>query len=319
MHVYRDKPCESIKPVSYLKNLTELYLDVPSAAVSDIAPLKGLTKLKKLSIESDVSENISVLGNMKNLRELKIHVSKGADLTVLEKLTKLETLKIYGDCTAEGLDSIVNLKKLKNLSLDGFYNYYGKHPDLSFIGEMTGLESLSLSYSNKSFTNTIGNLKGLKELSLLDINNCRTYDMSFLEELTGLESLFLFGHYGIDRVDYSKMKNLKSLDILLCEFKDLSSIKKCSSLEHFSVYNCNTDFDVKWIAGTNIKSIFFSGGASGIIENMDKLSTLKKLEKLSLDFTGIPEETIKKIKKAVPKCRIEVCELDRGEYDERVY
>ncbi|MCH5194078.1 MAG: hypothetical protein J1F11_08965 [Oscillospiraceae bacterium] len=320
-NVYGDKPCESVKPVSYLKELTELYLDVQGSIISDISPLKGLTKLKKLEIDSVIRENISLIGNMKNLRELDIQIDGDADVSFLGQLTKLESLELRssGDGIVKGLDSIKGLKKLKRLDLVGFYNYYGKQQDLSFIGEMTGLENLDLSYSNKTFTKTVGNLKGLKELTLIDVNNCNPYDMSFLKDLTGLEDLFIMGVHDLDDTGISKLKKLKSLTIMLCEFDDLSQLKKCSSLEELNVYNCNTDFDVKWITGTNIKKVFFSAGGNGRIENMDKLGSLKKLEEIILDFTGIPEDTIMKIKKALPNCKIEVCELIGGDYDERTY
>ena len=306
--------CESIKPVSYLKNLTELYLEVPSSAVSDISPLKGLTKLKKLRIGTTIYDNISVIGNMKNLKELNIKVGKDADLSFLKKLTKLESLEVRGEGIVKGLDVITSLKKLKSLDIDGFDR---KQQDLSFIGDMTWLESLEVSYSNISFTKSIGNLKSLKELTLMELNNGRKYDISFLKELTGLEELFITDHHDLDITGISKLKKLKKLTIMLCEFDDLSELKKCSSLEELLIYNCNTDFDVNWITGTNIKKIFLSAGGSGIIENLDKLASLKKLEDLTLDFTGISEDTIKKIKKALPDCRIEVYEL--YDINERVY
>ena len=314
MNIYRDKECESIKPVSYLKDLTELYLDVKSSAVADLAPLKGLTKLKKLEIDTTIYDNISVIGNMKNLRELDIQISQDADLSFLSKLTKLETLNVRlsgDDGIVQGLESIKSLKKLKSLDLIAFYNYSGKQQDLSFIGEMTWLESLDVSYSNKSFTKNISNLKGLKELTLIDVNNCIPYDMSFLKNMTGLEDLFIMGEHELDDTGISKLKNLKRLTIMLCEFEDLSGLKKCSSLEELILYNCNSRFDVSWLVGTNVKSVYFTAGH---IENLDKLASMKKLEKVTLDFIYISDDTIKKIKKALPDCRIEVYEQGYEEY-----
>lgn len=319
-NIYGDKECESIKPVAHLKNLTELYLNVPAKAVKDISPLKGLTKLKKLYIENISGKNVPVIENLKNLKELdiEIHDSESiVDLTFLGNLKKLEKLDIterYSETESTGLSSVTKLKKLKELGIHDF-----EDTDLSFIGEMTQLESLSISYSSKSFTKTIGNLKNLKELVLMDINEGRRYDMSFLPELTGLESLFLFGDRYLDISGISKLKKLKDVSIWLCEFDDLSELKKCPALEKLTVYNCNADFDVKWIEGTKLKELKISGGGSGVIKNMNKLSTLKNMEYLLLDFTGIPEETARKIKKAVPKCKIEVCELGYGDYETVVY
>ncbi|MCH5194079.1 MAG: hypothetical protein J1F11_08970 [Oscillospiraceae bacterium] len=329
VNIHGDKYCESIKPVSYLKNLTELYLNVSSTACYDLAPLKGLTGLKKLEIETAVYENLSVLGNMKNLQELDITTGNGvdpssigklknlkklkitihdeADMSFLGSLAKLESLHIHGNGTAKGLDVVTGLKGLKSLEIDGLS--YGQQ-DLSFVGKMTWLESLDISSSNTSFTKNIGNLKGLKQLTLMDINNSLEYDMSFIKKLTGLEELFIMGHLDMDITGISKLKNLKKLSIVLSGFDDLSELKKCSSLEELMIYHCSTEFDVSWIAGTNIKEVYFSGD----IENMDKLASLKKLEKITVDFTGISEDTVEKIKKALPDCRIEVYERGYEEY-----
>lgn len=296
-NVYGEKECESIKPVSYLTNLTELYLSVSAEASADIRPLKGLTKLKKLEMENAGSAYIDILKNLKNLRDLDLRLTGTADMTFLKSLKKLESLDIVGK--TQNISVITELKKIKELHIGD------TREDLSFIGEMTQLEGLFLSYTNRSFTKNIGNLKNLKELSLMDINS----RLDYLSELESLEYLFIMGQDDMDITGISKLKKLKTVSIWLCEFDDLSELKKCKALENLQVYNCNSDFDVKWIENSSLKSLSISSGGSGDIKNMNKLATLKKLESLTMDFTGISEETAKKIKKAVPKCRIEVYEL----------
>lgn len=310
-NIYGDKECQSIKPVSYLTNLTELYLSVPAETAADIRPLKGLTKLKKLEMEKAGSAYLDVLKNLKNLRELDLGTIGTADMTFLKSLKKLESLDIVGK--TQNISIVTELKNLKELHIGD------TREDLSFIGEMTQLEDLFLSYTNKSFTENIGNLKNLKELSLMDINNGRRYSLDFLSELESLEYLYIMGQHDMDITGISKLKKLKTVSIWLCEFDDLSELKKCKVLENFQVYNCNSDFDVKWIEGSKIKDLRISGGGSGVIKNMNKLATLKNLEYLLMDFTGISEETAKKIKKAVPNCKIEVCELSYGDYETVVY
>ncbi len=315
-NIYGEKECESIKPVKYLKNLTELYLDVPGKATADISPIKGLTKLKKLHLECIDAKNALIIKNLKNLRELYLEVIDGrseVDLTFLGDLKKLEKLDIterYSSTRSKGLSSAAKLKKLKSLSISDF-----EDEDLSFVGEMPQLEELIISYSNNSFAKTVGNLKKLKTLMLFDMQ-C---DMSFLSELKSLEVLFVFGSYNLDITGISKLKKLKAVSVDLCEFDDLSELKKCPSLEELIIYNCDTDFDVKWIEGSGIKSLKLSSGGDGKVKNMDKLATLKSMEYLTMDFTGISEETAKKIKKAVPKCRIEVYEFGCGGYETVIY
>ena len=224
--------CESINPVSYLKDLTELYIKVPSDAVSDTTPLKGLTKLKKLDI----------------------NVKKDADLSFLKKLTKLESLKIRGVRSVKGLESVKGLKKLKSLDIDGLDS---EQQDLSFIGEMTWLESLYVSDSNRSFSKNISDLKSLKSLSILYTDIGVWYDRSFLKDLTGLEYLYLVDVQELDLTVISNLTKLKDLSVMLCEVGDLSGLKKCSALENLAIFNCSTDFDVKWITGTDVKKLYF--------------------------------------------------------------
>lgn len=310
-NIYGDNECESVKPVAYLKNLTELYINVKWVAIDDISPLKGLTKLKKLELKHPGGDDLAVLKNMKNLRELTLDLSEVTDMTFLSSLKKLEKLDVSGD--TKNLSAAAGLEKLKDLSVDA------NDENLSFIGDMTQLEKLSLSYVGKSFAKNLGNLKGLKELTLIDVNNCNKYDKSFLPKLTGLEELFICGDYDLEITGISKLKKLENVSIWLCEFDDLSELKKCRALKKLTVYNCNSDFDVKWIENSSLKSLSLSSGGSGVIKNMDKLVTLKNMESLLMDFTGISEATAKKIKKAVPKCKIEVCELGYGDYDTVVY
>lgn len=311
-NIYGETECESINPVSFLKNLTELYLDVKASAIDDITVLKGLTKLKKLDLQHAGGDDVSVIKRFKNLKELTLRLSSGdTDVSFLSSLAKLEKLDISGD--TKNISTVAKLKKLKDLDIDS------TEEDLSFIGEMTWLEQLSLSYVDKSFTKNIGDLKKLKKLSLMDINNYRYFDMSFLQELESLEDLFVMGNFSLDITGISKLKNLKSAAIMLCKFKDLSELKKCKALEELIIYNNNSSFDIKWIEGSNIKDLRISDGADGGIKNMEKLGTLKSMTYLLMDFTGISDETAKAIKKAVPKCKIEVCELGYGDYNTTYY
>lgn len=300
--------CESIKPVSYLKNLTELYINVKWSAIDDITPLKGLTKLKKLDLRYVGGEDVSVIKNFKNLKELELKLSEPTDMTFLSSLTKLERLGISGN--TKNLSAVTKLKNLKKLYIDA------NEGDLSFIGDMTELESLHISYSGKSFTKTIGKLKNLKELTLNTINNGNPYDTSFIPKLTSLESLDFTSNYDydIDVTGISKLKKLKSLTFMMCQFGDLSELKKCPALEKIIIDDCHSDFDIKWIEGTGVKDLHISVSSWGGLKNIDSVTTLKNLEHLLLFFTGISEQSVKKIKKALPDCKIEVWTFDAN-YD----
>ena len=302
---WADKVCESIDPVSHLKNVTELYLDVRASAIKDIAPLKGLKRLKTLELKNIGGDDVALIGNFKKLRSLSVDLtSERTDMSFLSKLDDLETLDVSGNTTNLNAAAKTKMNRLRSLSVDS------NDDDLSFIGSLA-LDELSLSYVKSSFTDGMRNLAGLKTLRLMDINNGRTYDMSFIKDLKSLENLFIMG---CNDVRLFGNKSLKNVSIWLSKFTDMINIKGCENIESLQIYNNNASFNVNWIEGMDIKELSISDGSFCGIKNMQKLSTLKKLKKLTLDFTGISDETAKAIKKALPKCEIEVCELGHGDY-----
>lgn len=306
-YIFAEKENTSIKPLSYLKNLTELYLDVPGETLSDISPLAGLTKLKKLELDHVGDNNAETFKKLKNLRELTVKFSygnTGADIGFLPYLKKLEYLDITGH--TQNINTAAKLKNLKELHIGD------TKEDLSFIGEMTQLEKLYLLYTNDTFAPNIGKLKNLKELSLMDIKHSDRGNTSFISKLTSLESLKIFDEYdyGIIISGISKLKKLKHLELAECRFGDLSELKKCTALEEIILDGCKSDFDIKWLEGTGVKDLHISVGNRGSIKNMDRITSLKKLEHLLLFFTGISEQSAKKIKKSLPDCKIEVGEFN---------
>ncbi len=306
--VYADNGCKSIKPVSYLKNLTELYLDVDASAMEDISSLKGLKKLRKLTLEHVGGNDVAVIKNFKSLRELNLRLtSERTDVSFLSSLANLESLDISGDTT--NLDAVTKAYRLSKLSIDS------NDEDLSFIGQLA-LDELSLSYVGSSFTDDIGNLAGLKYLSLTDINDGRLYDMSFMRNLKSLETLMVMGNRD---VRLHGNKSVKNVSIMLSNFTSMIGLKECENIETLHIYNNGSPFNVKWIEGMNIKKLSISDGSDYGIINMSRLATLKQLETLTLDFTGISDKTCKAIKKALPDCEIEVCELGGDPYSIRKY
>lgn len=325
------KSTSSVKttPFKNMKNLKKLGLFIDYSSYDFLSEMtwleeayvetsgKNTKKLKKIfsckyitGMKISDPTDLSGIEKLTNLKELEIGDGDVKDFTPVSKLKNLETLYIRAVHDAKGISSITNLKKLKTLTLHSMDD-----EDLSFIGKMTSLKELSLCYVNSSFTKSIGNLTGLKSLSLMDIGANGGgygwggyYDTSFLPKLTNLESCHFFSN-DIDITGISKLKKLKSVAISLCRFRDLSELKKCPALKSLLIYNNLSSFDIKWISGTKLEDLRISDGSDGGVKNMDKIVTLKKLKKLMLDFTGISESTVKKIKKALPKCEVDVYEL----------
>lgn len=105
-----------------------------------------------------------------------------------------------------------------------------------------------------------------------------------------------------------ELKNLKTLNVMLCSYSDLAGLKQCGKLEQLMIYNCTTpEFDAKDIEGmTQLKSLIFNCSE---IENYKSLKTLTGLEKMNLYFCNLDESQQREIKKALPDC---VITLDDG-------
>lgn len=292
--------------------LKEVYAEVDGGNSKKLNKVFSCKYITGLSLKN--VKDVSGIEKLTNLKSLEIDSNDVKDFTPVSKLKNLETLEVDALRYAKNISSITKLTKLKKLSLRRMDS-----EDLSFIGKMTGLRELSLGYVNSSFTKSIGNLTGLKSLSLLAIGANGggygwggSYDMSFLPKLTNLESCHFFSN-DIDITGISKLKRLKSVTISLCRFRDLSELKKCSALTHLLVYNNQSSFDIQWLSGSKLEDLRISDGSDGGIKNMDKIAALKNLKTVMLDFTGISESSVKKIKKALPKCKIEVYELSFSE------
>lgn len=333
------KSADSVKttPFKNMKSLKKLGLFIDYSSYDFLSEMtwlkeafvetsgKNTKKLKKIfscnyitGMTINDPTDLSGIEKLTNLKELELGNGDVKDFTPVSKLKNLETLYIRAIHDANGISSITNLKKLKTLTLHSM-----DEEDMSFVGNITGLEDLSLCYVNSSFTKSIGKLTKLKSLTLMDIGANGggygwggSYDASFLPKLTNLESLNFCGN-DIDITGISKLKRLKSVSISLCRFRDLSELKKCPALTHLLVYNNQSSFDIQWLSGSKLEDLRISDGSDGGIKNMDKIAALKNLKTVMLDFTGISESAVKKIKKALPKCEIRVYELGYG--DDKVY
>lgn len=130
-----------ISDISPLKNLTKLeYLEIQRNRIVDVNPLKNLTNLKFLKLYNNLIEDIAPLSNLTNLTGLDLHynvtvggdeshkiISKGiTDISALKNLKKLEFL----DISANRIEDILILKnfdKIKDLDFSGnrVKNYEG--------------------------------------------------------------------------------------------------------------------------------------------------------------------------------------------------
>lgn len=130
-----------ISDISPLKNLTKLeYLEIQRNRIVDVNPLKNLTNLKFLKLYNNLIEYIAPLSNLTNLTGLDLHynvtvggdeshkiISKGiTDISALKNLKKLEFLDISAN-RIEDISILKNFDKIKDLDFSGnrVKNYEG--------------------------------------------------------------------------------------------------------------------------------------------------------------------------------------------------
>ena len=130
-----------ISDISPLKNLTKLeYLEIQRNRIVDVNPLKNLTNLKFLKLYNNLIEDIAPLSNLANLTGLDLHynvtvggdeshkiISKGiTDISALKNLKKLEFLDISAN-RIEDISILKNFDKIKDLDFSGnrVKNYEG--------------------------------------------------------------------------------------------------------------------------------------------------------------------------------------------------
>ena len=150
--------------LEHATNLTALYLGqarvdnkvVNSNAISDIAPLSGLTKLRTLNLSRNKVSDLSPLSDLTNLRSLNLSVNRIiSDLAPLSGLTKLRTLNLFTN----------------------------KISDIAPLSGLTALRTLSLTRNTIS---DVSALSGLTDLKRLTLRNCGLSDIAPLVANTGL-------------------------------------------------------------------------------------------------------------------------------------
>ncbi|MEB3025679.1 MULTISPECIES: leucine-rich repeat domain-containing protein [unclassified Parvimonas] len=152
---------KSIKGLEYAKNLKKLKLN--ENEISDISPLKNLTKLEYLEIQRNRIVDLKPLSNLTKLTFLKLYNNLIEDITPLSNLTNLKGLDLHYNVTVEGDElhkkiskGITDISPLKNLKKLTFLDISANRiEDVSIIKGLDKIEDLDFS------GNRVKNYEGL--------------------------------------------------------------------------------------------------------------------------------------------------------------
>mgnify|MGYP001773748273 FL=1 len=199
-----------VEDISVLKHLTKLKeLNLSGNPVSDLSALKDLKHLKNLDLRKTKVADLSSINSIKTLKNLTYGYMKNTDtidISQIKDLTNLEFLSL-GDIkiknfhvlnnfknltffsppksvTVEDMKMLIDLKKLKTLSLDN-----NKHiTNIDFLLNFPNIEQLSL--RNTSIKD-ISVLKKIPRLITLDISDTQVTDASGILTNTDVNPMYL--------------------------------------------------------------------------------------------------------------------------------
>ena len=251
------KSFEDLTPLKDLKKLKLLRLS--HNAIKDVTPLKDLPLLEKLYISHNQIEDVSPFNNLTSLTQLDFAKNKVEDMSSIKDLTKLDTLDIIGN-KIEDISVLKNFPELKMFNASD-----NKIKDISVLKNNSKLELLYLNKNEIENVDVINNLTKLLDLGLSDNK--------------------------ITDFDFSKLENLKELQLSNNSIKDIASLPKLSKLEQLRFENNKV---TSLEALKDLKELQMLNASENQIEDLAPIKNLAKLYNLDVHSNPIKEISVAK-------------------------
>ena len=265
-----------IKTVEPLKDLTSLTnLNLESNNIENISDLSKLTKLTNLNLNYNNNiSNISVLSNFKDLDDLRIASNNITDISSITDLYKLTVLWLNDN-------KISNTAPLRNLS-DLSLLYIGgnklNNDNLKDFINMSSIGCLWFENNNITDISTLKDLKNVANINSLKIDDNKISDISPLKSLTSLEDLYANGN---NISDISPLKDLKKLRIVEISHNNISDITPLGDLKNLG------SVDLSYNKISDISPLKDATGLWTLNVHDNKITDytpLNKLSGVSLDY-----------------------------------
>ena len=231
----------------------------PALAIScfdlDIEQLRGSTDIQCFAYGGQGITTLAPLADNTQMKYLSLPRSKVVDLNPVSRMVDLQVLNV--GCENCGIDALRDLKKLKDLRLNG-----GGFADISPVESMTKLQRLSLQTDQR--ISDLRPLSSLGDLELLSLSRVDADDYSALKKLVNLRRLYIRGCSIRDLGNIAPCSQLESIDLRDSAVEDLSPLAGLEYLEEVNLANCRVSElpPDGWpgigklnISGTNIASL----------------------------------------------------------------
>lgn len=270
------KSFEDLTPLKDLKKLKLLRLS--HNAIKDVTPLKDLTELEKLYISHNQIEDVSPLNNLTNLTQLDFAKNKVKEISAIKNLVKLDTFDIIGN-KIEDISVVKNFPELK------FFNAKGnKIKDISVLKNNSKLEALYLNQNQIENVDVINNLTKLVDLGLSE-NKITDFDFS---KLANLKELQLSENSIIDITSLAKLSKLEQLRFGKNKVKSLEALKDLKELQILDASE-NQIEDLTPIK--NLTKLYNLDVHSNPIKDISVAKDLKELGDVNVSETQITDLT----------------------------
>ncbi|MEN7548939.1 leucine-rich repeat domain-containing protein [Rapidithrix thailandica] len=209
---------------NYLKDISKVEeLDLSNNfTITSLEPLSQLTSLKVLNISNTEVNDLAPIRNLTKLEKLSFAQTKVTSLEPLKYAVSLKELFLFNTMISN-IETLSNFKKLEKL-----YCYNTFITDLQPLEGLTHLKEL---WFNNTQVRDLGPLQNLSKLEMLDASNSNVADLSPLAKATSLKEV---------NIDRTKVKNLtalakvKSLEVISLnetEVQDLNSLLALPNLQ----------------------------------------------------------------------------------------
>jgi Leucine-rich repeat (LRR) protein len=246
--------------------------------ISDLAPFRGMSKLKELYLQSNKVSDLVFLPPAAPLQILALWDNDLSSLTGVERYPQLRELYAQNNQIGDIRD-IANLTKLKMVYLSD-----NRISDISVLANMAEIEELYMAYNRIQDLSPVAGLKTLKKLTL-SFNQIK--DISSLAGLTNMEVLYLWGNKVSDLTPLSKMTKLQTVYLSDNRITDISPLSEITTLDLFYAPD-NKISDISVLG--NQKKIRFINLINNPITDLSSLKDLESLQELKLSGTPIDAE-----------------------------